>query len=203
MAKKKAKRWTKARLAGLGIPAVLIPGILLAVALGWNPTKLSQVTNYRDIKTIFPDSGIVSNINDGDTFELQNGVAIRMISIDAPDRGNKNYTVAKDYLATLINGNRVYLEYDRIQDDKYGRVLAWIWINCEEKPVFLPYDYMRLSKNESREGLLGNPEGCKKGTLVNEAMVKKGLAKVDQLNDWGELKYEERIRSITASRSGL
>jgi len=64
------KRWTKARLAGLGIPAVLIPGILLAVALGWNPIKLANVTNYRDIKTIFPDSGIVSHVNDGDTFEL-------------------------------------------------------------------------------------------------------------------------------------
>jgi len=190
------KRWTKAKIAGLRIPAVLIPGILLAIALGWNPTRLAKVDNYRDIKTIFPDSGIVSHVNDGDTFELQNGVVIRMIDIDSPDRGDKNYEGAKDYLGKLIDGKRIYLEYDRIQDDKYGRVLAWVWINCETAPIFLPAEYMRLSKNESREGLQENPEGCKKGILVNEAMVDEGLARVDQLNDWGALKYEARLQKL-------
>lgn len=193
MRRKTQKRWTKARLAGLGIPAVLIPGIILAVTLGWNPTELAKVSNYHNIKTVFPDSGTVSYVNDGDTFELQNGVIIRMISINAPDRGDKNYNVAKDRLAKLIDGKQIFLEYDRIQDDKYGRVLAWVWIGCEATPTFFSANYMHLSRNESREGLKENPEGCKKGTLINEAMVDEGLAKVDQLNDRGELKYEKRL----------
>lgn len=195
MRRKTQKRWTKARLAGLGIPAVLIPGILLAVALGWNPTKLANVSNYHKIQTIFPESGVVSNVSDGDTFELKNGVVVRMLGIDAPNRGENNYNASRDYLRTAVEGKRVYLEYDRYQDDKYGRVLAWVWINCETTPEFLPVDYMRLTYNTSKPGLTDNPKGCKEGKLVNEEMVRRGLASVERYKERGELKYEERLKT--------
>lgn len=193
MAKKK-KRWTRRRLLALGVPAVLIPGLLIAMVLGWNPAKFGSVKNYQQIKTIFPTSGVVSSVTDGDTFELQNGVGIRMIGIDAPNRGEEKWDGAREALNGLINDKRVYLEYDRYQDDKYGRVLAWIWIDCEREPIFLPADYMHLTYNSSREGLKVNPEGCKKGKLVNEEMVKKGLASSERYKERGELKYEERLR---------
>lgn len=70
----------------LGIPAVLIPGLLIAMALGWNPTKLTSVKNYHQIKTIFPTSGVVAGVTDGDTFSLQNSVGVRLIGIDAPNK---------------------------------------------------------------------------------------------------------------------
>lgn len=74
MSKKKARRWTRGRLLALGSPAVLIPGILISIALGWNPTKLANTYDYHAIITIFPSTGIVAEVIDGDTFELQNGV---------------------------------------------------------------------------------------------------------------------------------
>lgn len=191
--KKKIKGWTKERLVRLGIPAVLIPGIILAITLGWNPTKLANVKNYHDIKQVFPDRGVVRTVSDGDTFELTNRVGVRMIGINAPDRGNNDYNVSKDYLVQMIEGKRVHLEYDRYQDDKYGRILAWVWIGCEETPKFQPSDYMHLTYNTSRAGLTDNPEGCKEGTLVNEAMVQKGLATAVRYKERGELKYEERL----------
>ena len=179
----------------LGIPAVLIPGIILAVTLGWNPTKFTNVTNYHNIKQIFPDSGVVAHVNDGDTFELKNGVVVRMLGIDAPNRGETHYNISRDYLRTMIEGKRVYVEYDRYQDDKYGRVIAWVWIGCEATPTFLPADYMHLTYNRSREGLKENPEGCKKGTLVNEAMADGGWATAERYKERGDLKYEERLMS--------
>lgn len=191
--KKKKARWTRKRLIALGVPAVLIPGILLAVALGWNPMQLVRTNNYHAIKTIFPTSGMVSEVRDGDTFMLQNGVDVRMLGIDAPNRGEAGHEEAKSRLAGLIADTRVYLEYDRYQDDKYGRVLAWVWTGCEDKPEFLPAEYMHLSYNESREGLKENPKGCTKGTLVNEAMVDAGLAKTEAFKERGALKYEERL----------
>lgn len=45
----KEKRWTRRRLIALGIPAVLIPGLLIAMALGWNPVKLENVKGSRKI----------------------------------------------------------------------------------------------------------------------------------------------------------
>lgn len=177
----------------IGIPAVLIPGIILAITLGWNPAKLANVKNYHDIKQVFPDSGVVKTVSDGDTFELNNGVGVRMIGINAPDRGDSSYNKSRDYLVSLIDGKWVYLEYDRYQDDKYGRILAWVWIGCEATPKFLPSDYMHLTYNSSREGLTENPEGCKEGQLINEEMVKKGLAISERYKDRGELKYERRL----------
>lgn len=193
MRRKTQKRWTKARLAGLGIPAVLIPGILLAVVLGWNPSKLSKIDNFHKIQTLFPKSGTVREVHDGDTVVLQNGVEVRLVGIDAPERGDEKFSEAKEYLTELVNNKNIYLEYDRYQDDGFGRVLAWVWIECEKTPKFLPADYMHFSQKESREGLKENPEGCKKGTLVNEAMVDKKLAVVNILNERGELKYEARL----------
>lgn len=190
----KGKRWTRRRLLALGVPAVLIPGLLIAMALGWNPTKLERVKEYHQIKTIFPSSGMVASVTDGDTFELQNGVGVRLISIDAPNRGEGKWGEARSGLVNLIDGKRVYLEYDRYQDDKYGRVLAWVWVDCEQTPMFLPADYMHLTYNSSREGLKENPEGCKKGKLVNEEMVRMGLASGEWFKNRGDLKYEKRIQ---------
>lgn len=195
MAKKKKRRPTRKWLLALGVPAVLIPGLLIAMALGWNPTKLTSVKNYYQIKTIFPSSGTAVNVVDGDTFELQNGVGVRLIGIDAPNRGQDKWDQARDALTALTLGQRVYLEYDRYQDDKYGRVLAWVWVGCQKDPTFLPSDYMHLTYNSSRPGLTDNPEGCKDGRLVNEEMVKQGLASAEAYKERGALKYEGRLQS--------
>ena len=102
-------------------------------------------------------------------------------------------TEAREALTSLISNKRVYLEYDRYQDDKYGRVLAWVWVDCEREPTFLPADYIHLTYNSSREGLKENPEGCKKGKLANEEMVRKRLASAETYKERGELKYEGRL----------
>lgn len=196
----KGKQWARKRLIALGIPAVLIPGLLIAMALGWNPTKLGGVKDYHQIQTIFPMSGMVASVTDGDTFELQNGVGVRLIGIDAPNRGEGKWEEAREVFIGLIGNKRVYLEYDRYQDDKYGRVLAWVWVGCEKEPVFLPADYMHLTYNSSRPGLKDNPEGCREGNLVQEEMVQKGLASAETYKERGELKYEERIGGLGGNR---
>jgi endonuclease YncB( thermonuclease family) len=193
--RKKPTRWTKKRLLALGIPVVLIPGILTATILGWNPKILEKVRDYYEVASLFPKTGVVREAYDGDTFRLQNGVEVRLIGIDAPNRGEQNYDAARTRLADMIDDERVYLEYDRYQDDKYGRVLAWVWKDCEEDPKFLPTDYMHLTYNASRKGLTENPEGCREGKLVNEEMVREGLASSEQYKDRGELKYEQRLRA--------
>ncbi|KKU28732.1 MAG: hypothetical protein UX80_C0024G0001 [Candidatus Amesbacteria bacterium GW2011_GWA2_47_11b] len=181
----KKKRVTADWLRKIGVKEVLIPGLILAGVLGWTGwNKLDEK------KVRFPESGVVRIITDGDTFELQSGVRVRLIGINAP----ANDARSKDGLARLVEDKRVWLEYDRYQDDKYGRVLAWIWMGCEETPKFTPPDYMRLSFNRSRPGLTENPKGCKKGKLVQEELIKEGLVKMEVYKDRGELKYENRLK---------
>lgn len=45
----------------------------------------------------------------------------------------------------------------------------------------------------TRAGRMDNPQGCKEGTLVNEEVVKKGLATAVRYKERGELKYEARL----------
>jgi len=193
MARKKKETWSGKKLAAIGIPAVLIPGILLALSLGWNPKDLIKNQNYYQNTSVFPSSGVVDVVSDGDTFILQNGRSVRLIGINSPDRGVPNYIESQRKLKELTGGKRVYLEYDRYQDDKYGRILAWVWVDCEKEPTFLPADYMHLTYNTSRPGIVENPKGCEKGTLVNEVMAVTGLAEATRYKNRGELKYEERI----------
>lgn len=188
----KKKRITADKLRKMGVKEVLIPGLILAGVLGWTGWSRLGPNIYKN-KQVFPDSGVVRVITDGDTFELQNGVRVRMIGINAPGRGEEKEGEATKRLSNLVEDKKVWLEYDRYQDDKFGRVLAWVWINCESTPKFLPSDYMRLSFNRSRPGLTENPEGCRKGKLVQEEMVRVNLAKAEVYKVRGDLKYEKRL----------
>lgn len=67
---------------------MLIPGLILAGVLGWTGWQKLGLDIYKN-KQAFPDSGVVRVITDGDTFELQNGVRVRMIGINAPGRGEE------------------------------------------------------------------------------------------------------------------
>jgi len=184
-------RLTRKDLLKKGVPLLLIPGILWASIFGLD--ALDKTKNYYQSKVVFPASGVAETIEDGDTFTLSSGAKVRMTGIDAPARGKDGYDSAKDYLTNLIEDKKVYLEYDRYQDDKYGRILAWVWLNCEQKPKFKSANYMHLSGNRSREGLMENPKGCQKGLLINEKMVDQDLAEIVSYQKRGELKYEKRL----------
>ncbi len=182
---------TAKKLRKMGIKEVLIPGLLMASVLGFSLTKIG-INIYKN-KTLFPTSAVVQTVIDGDTLETKNGVRIRLIGINAPDRGDMGYGGAKEKLGELINNQKIWLEYDRYQDDQNGRILAWVWINCEASPKFSPSDYMHLTYNQSKPGLMDNPDGCKKGKLVQEELIKSGHAVINVYKDRGELKYIKRI----------
>lgn len=190
------KKLSSKDLIKKGVPYILIPGLLLAIALGFKGVSFKGIRDYYELKQLFPSSGYVQTIEDGDTFTLKSGVKIRLVGIDSPDRGQKGFSEAADELSNQVTNKRVYLEYDRYQDDKFGRVLAWVWVDCEQTPKFLPADYMHKSGNESNVGLTQNPDGCKKGKLINAELVKEGLAKAIVYKDRGELKYQKLLENI-------
>lgn len=189
------RRVTADWLRKIGVPTALIAGVILAVSVGIeNLTKLGP--DYRKSTVVFPSVGTVTEVLDGDTFRLRNGLDYRLIGIDAPGRGQTGSREAVELLTRLVEGQRVWLEYDRYQDDKFGRILVWIWVGCERSPKFQPTRYMHLTQRESREGLMDNPPGCIKGKLVQEELVRQGLAVVENYKDRGPLKYEERLERV-------
>jgi endonuclease YncB( thermonuclease family) len=186
------KRLTREKLIKMGIPGALATGMAAAILLGWKP-ELLKFGNFGSLRQIFSNQTTVEKVIDGDSLTIKNGMEIRLLGINAPEENTEGFEEAKEKLIQLTANKKIYLEYDREQDDQYGRILAWVWVDCESRPKFLPADYMYLNKRQSKPGLTENPEGCKEGKLVNEAMVDSGLAELQKYKDVGESKYEGRL----------
>jgi len=82
---------------------------------------------------------LVIRIVDGDTFWVddgsEKGMKVRLIGVDAPESRNSRNKVkaafgdeATEYFTGLINGKRVRLEYDIDTLDRYGRTLAYVYL---------------------------------------------------------------------------
>lgn len=91
--------------------------------------------------------GQVSWIYDGDTIKVEGIGKVRLIGIDAPERENssrdgyywKHYRInserlrdtARDALKhniAQVKGEEVRLEFDRDRQDKFGRILAYVYL---------------------------------------------------------------------------
>ncbi len=85
----------------------------------------------------------VIRVSDGDTLRLERGKKIRLIGIDTPeiehphgyarskrDRRLLDYggEQAADFARTLLEGKKVRLEFDAVRTDKYGRTLAYVFL---------------------------------------------------------------------------
>ena len=86
----------------------------------------------------------VKRVVDGDTFIMDNGsneVRVRLIGIDTPESvapeeylektGKENTEEGKDasdFTRSLIEDQYVYLEFDAQHEDKYGRLLAYVYL---------------------------------------------------------------------------
>ncbi len=107
---------------------------------GWKVSlPLGQKADYNDI--------LVTRVVDGDTLKLGNGERLRLIGIDTPEMhdsnklyrdsqrnhqdveqikilGQRSYGFTRD----LVEGKKVRLEFDLERKDKYGRLLAYVYL---------------------------------------------------------------------------
>ena len=76
----------------------------------------------------------VTNIVDGDTFDVNTGERIRLADVDAPESWEDldDYIAAKNYLSSKIMGKTVYLDIDSNYWDNTGnRVLCMVYIKYD------------------------------------------------------------------------
>jgi len=68
---------------------------------------------------------------DGDTFVTSSGSIVRLIGINAPERGRPFYLESKNALKALIEGRLVELDADVQDRDDYGRLLRYAYVGGE------------------------------------------------------------------------
>ncbi len=73
----------------------------------------------------------VRKVIDGDTVSLTDGRKVRLLGINSPERGEPYSKKATRMLETLTNRPSVRLEYDVEREDRYGRILAYLYAGEE------------------------------------------------------------------------
>jgi len=140
--------------------AALVLVITVVVALGY--ALLPQTVTERSSEVPQVTRAIVTRHTDGDTahFLLEGGVEekVRFIGIDTPEVGEGAEPYGKEaagYTASIISiGDMVWLETDAERRDRYGRLLAYVWLD------------------EPQHG--DDAEVC--GSLLNARLVSDGFA---------------------------
>jgi len=70
----------------------------------------------------------VTKVVDGDTLDLNNSQRLRFSGINTPETGECYYQEAKDKLTELVLEKDVFLEKDKSNTGKYGRLLRYVYI---------------------------------------------------------------------------
>lgn len=89
---------------------------------------------------------VVVRVIDGDTLELDGGERVRLIGVDTPESVDPRRPVeyfgkeASAFTRRLAEGKRARLAYDQEGSDRYGRTLAYVYL---EDGTFLNAEIIR------------------------------------------------------------
>lgn len=80
---------------------------------------------------------LVTEVVDGDTLVVEGGLRVRLLGINAPEKGEAGYQEAKTLLVQLVLKKQVVLESDVEDKDQFHRLLRHVWIGDELTSVTL------------------------------------------------------------------
>ncbi len=121
---------------------------------------------------------LVTKVIDGDTFVIEGGYSVRILSIDTDERGYPCYQEAKDKLEELILNKKVKLEKEEEEDvDQYCRYLRHIFLNSENISLKLVEEGLAVARfysetkyqeeiSEAEKNARENKIGCKWSSYV-------------------------------------
>ena len=77
------------------------------------------------------ETTVVAEALDGDTVLLKNGQQVRYLGVNTPERHQSFHQKALELNRVLTVGKTVRLEFDREREDRYGRLLAYVYVGQE------------------------------------------------------------------------
>jgi micrococcal nuclease len=131
----------------------IITGFLALILIVLDNKGIIDLEKYLDTKnTTIVENDSYTNVNelnefkvvrvvDGDTIVVDfNGKEekVRLIGVDTPEsvhadksKNTKEGVVVSDYTKSKLNGKIIKLEFDVQERDKYGRLLAYVYVDGE------------------------------------------------------------------------
>lgn len=89
---------------------------------------------YSNLPAADNSYSVVTKVIDGDTLHITGLGKVRLIGVDTPETVHPKKPVqyfgkeASNYLKSIALGKKVRLEYDQQKIDKYGRALAYVYL---------------------------------------------------------------------------
>ena len=114
--------------------AIAVGSLLVFVSACSSADSLVEPTAVQPAQT-FP---LVTRVIDGDTLVVDGVGTVRLIGVDTPETVDPRRPVqyfgreASDFTRQLATGKPVRLEFDRDRTDRYGRTLAYVYLQPED-----------------------------------------------------------------------
>lgn len=137
--------------------------------------------------------GIVTEIVDGDTLLLDNGLVVRLVGIQAPHlalgrTGLTDWPMGEDAkraLAAIVLKKPIMLAYGGAEKDRYGRSLAQVFITGEASSVWVQEAMIRAGM--ARAYAFSDNRAC-----MPELLAAEGRARLERVGIWGDSYYSVR-----------
>jgi len=101
---------------------LLVSLVLLAIA------GCQEITGFAAKEK---QTALVTQVTDGDTITIEGGTRVRLLGINSPEKGEKYFSDAKEFVKQKILYQEVELERDITNKDQYGRLLRYVWLGSE------------------------------------------------------------------------
>ncbi len=116
---------------------------------------------YPITNSSLPDN-YVTEVIDGDTFQINNGETIRLLCVDTPEKNQEGYEEAREFLESMILGREVILNSSVTDKDIYNRSLRYVYVNDSfVNKMILNQGYGEL--------LVIPPEECREVEEINDS----------------------------------
>ena len=114
----------------VGLALVIVLTLIFYISI-YKHLGFSSISSF-SVKEV--ETGFVTKVIDGDTIIVR-GESIRLLGIDANEKGEKCYKEAKIRLEELVLNKEIKLERDVKDKDQYKRLLRHIFVEENENSL--------------------------------------------------------------------
>lgn len=148
--------------------------ILLLLPLGYH-FFLKMKENFQ---CNFPSPTLVTKVIDGDTILLEGGKVLRILGIDADEKGYPCFEESKRRLESILLNKKVKIERGKKSMDQYGRCLGYVFLNGKNIGLSLVQEGLAVCRG-SKENIKYEKECEKAEKEARESQRGCKWAKVD------------------------
>ena len=181
----KSKRYIV--VVGVVLGVVLVMGLLFFFSP--EPMKIDQYI-------------LVTKVIDGDTIIIEGGDSVRLLGIDADERGYPCYLDAKERLESVVLGREVLLEEDGEDKDQYDRYLRYVMLDGENLSILLAEEGLVVARffndnlRYSEDIVAGEKRAIDQKIGCKWEVTEKDIADINLI--WEELSETEVVDACSA-----